>query len=149
MTVTVLDSVLALTKSVPKLDGTVPGSRDDLTVINRESDGKYILGVTNKTTSSGTSSKVPKAELTIPTPRESELTIGGENNILNKVRVTCETALGNTVDLVLLVEFPEDDGFVPRCSHDHVAVVDGGCDGCHHVGVCVHGAAELELFAHG
>lgn len=38
-----LDGVLALSKGVPQLDGLVPASRDDLTVINRESHAEDIL----------------------------------------------------------------------------------------------------------
>ena len=39
------NGVFALSESVPKLDGAIARSRDDLTVINGESDGEDILGV--------------------------------------------------------------------------------------------------------
>jgi len=45
-----IDGILALSKSIPKLNGLVTGSRDNLTVIYRESHGENIHFVTNETT---------------------------------------------------------------------------------------------------
>jgi len=45
------DGVLALSKSVPKLDRLITTSRNDLTVVNRESNRQNILGVIHETTS--------------------------------------------------------------------------------------------------
>ena len=45
------DGVLALSKDVPQLDGLVAGSRHDLTVVRRESDGQHITSVANKAAS--------------------------------------------------------------------------------------------------
>lgn len=46
-----LDGVLAHSQSVPQLDGFIPGARDDLTVIRRESYTQDIFGVANKAAS--------------------------------------------------------------------------------------------------
>lgn len=43
-----LDGVLADSKSVPQLDGLVPGARHDLAVISRESHAQNILCVSNE-----------------------------------------------------------------------------------------------------
>ena len=43
-----LDGVFANSQSVPQFDGSVAGGGNDLTVVSRESDGKDILGVSNK-----------------------------------------------------------------------------------------------------
>ena len=43
-----LDGVFANSQSVPQFDGSVAGGRNDLTVVSWESDGKDILGVSNK-----------------------------------------------------------------------------------------------------
>ena len=43
-----LDGVFANSQSVPQFDGSVAGGGNDLTVVGRESDGKDILGVSNK-----------------------------------------------------------------------------------------------------
>jgi hypothetical protein len=40
-----LDGILALGKSVPQLDGPVPGARNNLSVISRECNRHDILGV--------------------------------------------------------------------------------------------------------
>lgn len=38
-----LNSILALSQRIPKLDGLVPTSRNDLTVVSRKSNTQYIL----------------------------------------------------------------------------------------------------------
>ncbi|THF99447.1 hypothetical protein TEA_018258 [Camellia sinensis var. sinensis] len=48
MSITILNSVLTLTQSVPQLDRAVSGSRDDLAIIEGESDGEDIFGVADE-----------------------------------------------------------------------------------------------------
>ena len=75
------DGVFALSKGVPQTDGSITGSRHNLTVVNRESDGKNILFVANKTTGGASIANIPKTELRIPTVRVSR-----ETNITGVVR---------------------------------------------------------------
>lgn len=110
--ISVLDGVLALTKSVPELDGAVTRSRHDLAVINRESHGKDVLGVTDEATGGGAGSEIPEAELTVPASGKSELAVGGEDNVLNKMGMAGKAATGDAIGLVILGEVPEDDGLV-------------------------------------
>ena len=63
------DGVFALSKGVPKTNGSVTGSRHNLTVVDGESDRKDILFVSNKTTSGATVTNVPKTKLGVPTVR--------------------------------------------------------------------------------
>lgn len=66
VSVVVLNGVLALTEGVPQLDGAVAGGGHDLTVVNGESDGEDVLGVTDEAAGGGAGSKVPEAELAVP-----------------------------------------------------------------------------------
>ena len=50
----ILNVELAFTKGVPKLDGAVTATTDDLSVVGREGDGKDIGGVPDKAASGGT-----------------------------------------------------------------------------------------------
>jgi len=61
------DGVLALSKSVPKTDSSVTRSRNNLTIVDRESNGEDILFVTYKTTSCASVSNVPETKLRVPT----------------------------------------------------------------------------------
>ncbi|GMQ04680.1 hypothetical protein CsSME_00050020 [Camellia sinensis var. sinensis] len=62
MSITILNRVLTLTQSVPQLDRAVSGSRDDLAIIEGESDGEDIFGVADEVASSDASGEVPEAE---------------------------------------------------------------------------------------
>jgi hypothetical protein len=73
------DSELAVTKSVPELDCSIAGSRDNLSVVGREGNGQNIVGVANKASGGGTGGKLPKAESLVPGSRESIGTVGGDN----------------------------------------------------------------------
>lgn len=71
----VVDGELAFSKGVPKLNRLISGSRNDLSVVVRESHRENILSVSNKSSGGYTSIEVPKAEGSIPRSRESELTV--------------------------------------------------------------------------
>ena len=73
------DSELAVTKSVPELDGAVARSRNDLSVVGGEGDGENIIGVSNKSAGGGTGGKLPEAESLVPRGRESIGTVRGDN----------------------------------------------------------------------
>lgn len=47
------DGELAVTKSVPQLDGAIAGARNDLSVVGGEGDGENIVGVSNKSAGGG------------------------------------------------------------------------------------------------
>jgi len=89
--------VLALSESVPQLDGFVTRARHDLTVVGREGDREDIVGVSNEAASSSASVQIPKADSLVPGSRESKLTIRGDGNVLNKVVVTKKRLAGNAI----------------------------------------------------
>ena len=73
------DSELAITKSVPELDGSVAGAGDDLSVVGREGDGQNIIGVANKASGGGTGGKLPETESLVPGGGECVGTVGGDH----------------------------------------------------------------------
>jgi len=124
-----LDVVLALTKSVPQLDGLVTGTRDNLTVVRGERDGQNIVGVSDETAGGGTSVQVPKTKSLIPGGGQGELTVRGDNNILNKVVVASESLTGDTVAGLISGKVPDDDALVAGGRQDHIGGLRGGGDG--------------------
>jgi hypothetical protein len=91
------NGILALTKSVPELDGAIAGTRDDLTVVNGEGNGEDILGVAQETTSGGAGVDIPKTKSAIPRARKAELAVGGDHHILNGVAVAEAASLREAV----------------------------------------------------
>jgi len=61
-----LDGVLALSQSIPQLDGFVTRARDNLTVVGGESNAEDIFLVTNKLAMANACIDIPKAKSTIP-----------------------------------------------------------------------------------
>ena len=73
------DGELAVSQSVPQLDGAIAGSGDNLSVIGREGNGENIVGVSNKSAGGSTGGKLPKAESLVPGGRERIGTVGGDD----------------------------------------------------------------------
>lgn len=73
------DGELAVTKSVPELDGAIAGTGDNLSVIGREGDGEDVVGVSDKTSGGSSGGKLPKAESLVPGSRESVCAVRGDN----------------------------------------------------------------------
>lgn len=70
---------LAVSECVPQLDSSVARPRNDLTVIGGEGNGKNIVGVAYKATSSDTGCELPEAEGFVPGRGEGVGTIGGND----------------------------------------------------------------------
>jgi len=108
-----LDGELALSEGVPQLDGLVTGSRDDLTVVSREGNREDIVGVADEAAGGQTGVEVPETEGLVPRGGQGELTVGGDNNILDSRVVAVEGLAGNTkVALVITDQVPDDDALV-------------------------------------
>jgi len=91
------DVILALTESVPQLDRLITRTRNDLTVISREGNREDIVGVANETTGGSPAGEVPKTESLIPRGGQSELTVGRDGKIFDKVRVTNKRLTRDTI----------------------------------------------------
>lgn len=90
------DGELALAEGVPQSDLLVSGTRNDLSVVVGESNRENILLVSDKSSGGYTSVEVPEAEGCVPRSRESELTIGGDDDLLDEVVVAVESLAGLT-----------------------------------------------------
>jgi hypothetical protein len=128
----ILDGELAFTESVPQVDGSVAGSRHDLTVVWGERDGENVLGVTDESSGGDTGVQVPKTKGLIPRSRQSELTVRRDSNVLDKVVVSIvgkvtghastlrgchaclpvQSSLWVTVASFISGQVPDDDGLV-------------------------------------
>lgn len=69
------DGVLAVTKSVPELDGPVAGTGNDLAVVGGERDGKNVVVVANKAAGGLTGGELPQTEGLVPRGGESVGTV--------------------------------------------------------------------------
>lgn len=107
-----LDIELALAKGIPQLDGSVTATTDNLSVVGRERDGENIRGVTDESAGGETRVEVPETKGVVPGGGESELAIGGDDNVRHKVVVAAEDLFWATVGAVLAGERPDDDGLV-------------------------------------
>jgi len=101
-----LEGVLALTENVPQFDGPVARSRDNLAVVRGESNREDILLVSNETASGGSGVDVPQTEHSIPRAGQGELTIRGHGDVLNKVSVSSQGALGLVLSLLAVRNVP-------------------------------------------
>ena len=108
-----LDSVLALSQGVPQLDGLVPGSGDNLTIVGGESDTQNIVVVILEAASGASSRQIPQAQVLVPGSGQGKVTIGGQNDIGDEVSMTMETLLRNAVLLVIAGQLPNDKRLVP------------------------------------
>ena len=73
------DGKLAVTESVPELNGSIARSGDNLSVVGRKGNGKNIVGVSNEASCGGTGGKLPKAESLVPGGRESIGSVRGDD----------------------------------------------------------------------
>ena len=107
-----LDIVLALAEGVPELDCPVARARDNLTVVRREANGKDIGGVADETTGGVASVKIPQAQRVVPRRGESELTVGGDDDVRDEVVVPVEDTLRVAVLVLVPGQCPDDDCLV-------------------------------------
>lgn len=73
------DTVLAVSKSVPELDGAVTRAGNDLAVVGGEGNGENIGGVADECLGGLTRGKLPQAKGLVPGRRQSEGTVRGDN----------------------------------------------------------------------
>ena len=56
----------AVAQSVPELDSTIPGARDNLAIVRGEGDGEDIVGVADEAAGCHTSSELPQSKCFVP-----------------------------------------------------------------------------------
>lgn len=142
------DGVLAVTESVPELDGSIARTGDDLAVVGREADGEDVVGVADESSSGSTAGELPETQSLVPRGRQSVGTVRGDDlvptisRVLNyicppkchrvrrgtgwtytvgdDVRVAVEGSLGVTVLALIASEVPDDQGLVSGGRQEHV-----------------------------
>jgi len=113
MCIRVLDSVLTLSQRIPQLDGFVPRARHDLSVIDRECNAENILGMSYETPSGRTCVQIPQSQGSVPGSRQRKLTIGRDDNVLDKVCMTSQPTPRKSVVSFFSGKMPNDDALVP------------------------------------
>ena len=108
------DVEFTFTECVPELDRPVTRTGNDLPVISAEADRQNIRGVPDEFSGRLASVQVPETEGVIPRSGESELAVGGDNDIGNEVVVSVENAFRITEPILISGQLPNDDGFVYR-----------------------------------
>jgi len=143
---------LALSESVPQLDGLSTRSRDDLTVVSRKGNRENVLGVSDEAAGGVSGGDLPQTESTVPRSRQSELTIRGHNDVLNVVRVSLEASSGASVVALLTGELPDEESLITRSRDDHVLGFRGGVGGGSNTGdpavVALEGSLKTKSFRH-
>jgi len=98
----VLDVVLAFAKGIPEFDRSVPRAGNDLPVVSTETDREYIGGMTDETPRGVSGIKIPKTERVIPRRRQSELAVGGYDNVGNEMVVSMKNSLWKTLRVLIM-----------------------------------------------
>lgn len=118
----VIDGVFALSQSVPELDGLVSRSRDDLSVVCREGNTQNVLGVSNESSGGGSKVQIPQSKGRVPRSRESELSVRGDDDILNKVGVTGEGSSRNSILFRFSGNLPDHESLISRSREEHIGI---------------------------
>ena len=109
-----LDVEFTFAEGIPELNRLITRTGDDLPVISTEADGQNIRGVSDKFPGCLAGVQVPKTEGVIPRSGESELSVGGDDNVGNEVVVSVENAFWVTKRVFIPGQLPDDDSFVCR-----------------------------------
>merc|ERR1711994_270717 len=143
-----LDGVLALGKGVPQLDGPVAGARHDLPVVGGEGHAEDLLGVALEAASAVAGAQVPQPQGVIPRAGQSEVTVGGQDDVGDEVPVTSQPLLGVAVLVLLHGELPDNQGLVSGAGQDHIRVLGVGGDLGHPPVVPLEASTQYHVLTH-
>ena len=150
------DGVFALSKGIPKLNGLITTSRNNLTVVHRKRHREHILGMLHESPRGLSAVDLPKTESSVPGSGKGELSIGTDDYVGYEVVVAAEGTLCVSTGVVFWEvglgssgETPYHDGFVTGGGEDEVWVFLGCGDGCYPVIVAGECSAKSECFGHG
>jgi len=142
------DGEFALTKSVPQTDGTVSRSRNDLTVVGRESDAEDFFGVSLEAAGCGSGLEIPQTEGVVPRSGQSKKSIGRDDNILDEVRVTGQGFARITVVSVFVSQVPNEERSISGSSDEEIGIFGSRRDRGDPSVVGPHDASEGESFVY-
>lgn len=142
------DGVLAVTKSVPQLDGSVARAGDDLSVVGGERDGENVVGVADKTTGGVAGGELPQTQGLVPGGRQSVGAVGRDDlcrdnrerpfegnasclggcptyTVGDDVRMSVKASLGVAVGGLIASKIPDNQSLVTRRGEKHVRAAIG------------------------
>lgn len=126
-----LNRVFALAQSVPQFNRLISGAGDDLSVVHGERDGQDVFAVTDKSSRGCARVQVPQSQGTVPGTGQGELPVRGDDDVLDKVRVTVQASSRVAVVAFFSGQRPQDDGFISGRGQENVRVIKGSGDGSH------------------
>jgi len=124
-----VDGVFAFTKGIPQTDASITRTRNNLSVIRRESNAEDIIGVSSKNFGGCSTSEVPESQGFIPRAGESESSVRRQNNVLNKVGVTSESSFWGSSFVSISGKIPRDNGFITRTRNEGLIIAAGSNGG--------------------
>lgn len=108
----IFNIVLAFSQCIPKFDGLVTRTGDDLPVISAEADRQNIGSVANEAASSQAGVEVPKTKCVVPGGGKGKLTVRRDDNVRNEVVMSMKNFLGESVAIIVTRQLPDDNCLV-------------------------------------
>jgi len=106
------DGEFAVSQSVPQLDGSVSGARNDLSVIGGEGNGEDVVGMADERSGGVAGGQLPQSQSLVPRGRKSVSTIGGDDAVGDDVRVAVQRSLRVSVGRFVASQVPDDEALV-------------------------------------
>ena len=113
-----------------------------------ERDGKNILRVSDESARRVSGVEVPETQGSVPRSGERELSVEGDDDVLDEVRVSSECTSRVSVVGIFARERPEDDRLITRRRQDDVGVIERGCDRRDPVRVALKLATQRKRLRH-
>jgi hypothetical protein len=116
---------LALTDSVPDSEVSERTTRNDLSVVVRESDGvDFSVSGTGESLQTGSVSDIPKSHGLIPRGGDNVTVVVRDGEVGNEVVVTGQTSVWNSIGVssFFLGEIPDDQSLVSRSGNKDVVI---------------------------
>jgi hypothetical protein len=86
----------------------VAGSQHNLPVVHRKCHAEHVLGVAVEAPCGSAGIQTPQVQSAVPGARERELAVGGDDDVLDEVRVAREAPAREAVVALLTRERPHD-----------------------------------------
>jgi hypothetical protein len=140
--------VLALTKSVPKLDRSVSSATYDLSVVRGESHRHDILGVARESSKGIARFDFPKLQGSVPGRSEGKLAIYGDSHVRDEVRVAGQSSNRESIIFLMSSQLPNKDGVVSGRGEKSVGVLGRDGEGSHPTAVSFQCTSKIQVFTH-
>lgn len=140
------NGVFALSEGVPKLDGFISGTGNNLTIVSGEGDGVHVLGMSLKQSNGSSRVQVPQSHGVIHRSGQGELSIRTDDGVAYGLVVAPQASSSISGRLQIFGgQFPNHSGFIPRSGNNQVGLFIGGRDGGNPSGVALEGSTILDV----